>query len=108
MTEFGLYDNLKKLYCSFLKYNRKKLTLNKEVGMLGLIKELLEKRREQKKVLFSLKKKEGLFYECADCGAKDGFLLKPVITLVQFQKCGHCGQMKAFVIENKKIFIRFN
>ena len=69
--------------------------------MIGLVKELLKNRKDRKL-------KEGLLHECSDCGAKDGFVLKPTTMIIQYSHCGHCGRVRGFMVKKNRAHIRLN
>ncbi|TAN57869.1 hypothetical protein EPN15_02850 [Patescibacteria group bacterium] len=76
--------------------------------MIGLIKNLLEKRKTEKAMVRAILAKKDFRHECPDCGAKGGIVLRPQITIIQYSPCEYCGAVKGFVIRNKRVFIPEN
>jgi len=76
--------------------------------MIGLIKNLLEKRKTEKAMIRAIQAKKDFRHECPVCQAKGGFVLKPTIMIIQYSHCGHCGRVRGFMVKKNRAHIRLN
>ena len=76
--------------------------------MIGLIKNLLEKRKTEKAMVRAIQAKKDFRHECPACQTKGGFVLRPQQMVIQYSVCEYCGAVKGFVIRNKRVFMPEN